>query len=118
MSETKELLNKLSQELGLSLNAYQNLARRTRMKSSDSTYCQLNLAGEVGELLGLIAKARRSGTVVLSDMVKKELGDVLWQVAAIADDFGLSLSDVAEHNIAKLADRDKRGVIDGSGDLR
>lgn len=51
-------------------------------------------------------------------MVKKELGDVLWQVAAVADDFGLSLSDVAEHNIAKLADRDKRGVIDGAGDLR
>lgn len=50
--------------------------------------------------------------------VKKELGDVMWMVAAIADDNGLSLSEIAEHNIAKLIDREQRGVIDGSGDNR
>lgn len=51
-------------------------------------------------------------------MVLKELGDVLWQVASVADDYGFSLSDVADANLDKLSDRSRRGVIDGSGDTR
>jgi NTP pyrophosphatase (non-canonical NTP hydrolase) len=117
-SEQSRLRQEVIKELGMSLNAYQNLARRTRMPSADAIYSQLNLAGEVGELLGAIAKARRKQEPVSLDLVKKELGDVLWQVSAIADDFGFSLSDVAEHNIAKLLDRADRGVIDGEGDYR
>lgn len=53
-----------------------------------------------------------------NNSVKKELGDVLWFVAAICDDMGFSLSEVAELNVSKLADRDSRGVIDGKGDNR
>lgn len=115
---SKEMLEQLQQELGLSLNAYQNLARKTRLPTADATYSQLNLAGEVGELLGYLAKCRRKGIPPEVGYVTKELGDVLWQCAAIADDFGLSLSDVARSNIDKLADRETRGVIDGSGDNR
>lgn len=43
---------------------------------------------------------------------------MLWQLCAILDDYGLTLSEVAEYNIAKLNDREKRGVIDGSGNDR
>ena len=113
-----ETINELTKSLGLSLNAYQNLARKTRLPASDATYCQLNLAGEVGELLGLISKARRKQVPVNIDSVKKEAGDVLWQLSAVCDDFGLTLSEVAEYNIAKLSDRQERGVLDGSGDER
>ena len=50
--------------------------------------------------------------------LKAELGDILWFVAGIAEVMGWDLSEVAQENIAKLASRKKRGVIDGNGDNR
>ena len=50
--------------------------------------------------------------------VSKELGDVLYQAARVAEEFGLNLSDVATENIERLADRKKRDVIIGEGDDR
>ena len=50
--------------------------------------------------------------------IKKELGDVLWYVSAVAFDFSISLGEVAKTNIAKLASRKERGVLQGSGDNR
>jgi NTP pyrophosphatase (non-canonical NTP hydrolase) len=68
--------------------------------------------------MSLIAKARRKQVPVDRGLVSKELGDILWQVAAVADDFGLSLGNIGQENIDKLADREARGVINGSGDTR
>jgi NTP pyrophosphatase (non-canonical NTP hydrolase) len=50
--------------------------------------------------------------------IRKELGDILWFVAAIAEDHGMSLASVAEGNITKLSSRHARGTIQGSGDDR
>ena len=50
--------------------------------------------------------------------VSKELGDVLYQAARVAEEFGLNLSDIATENIERLADRKKRDVIIGEGDDR
>lgn len=52
------------------------------------------------------------------DAIAKELGDVLWYVAAICDELGLEMSDVARRNVEKLSDRQERGVIQGEGDER
>jgi NTP pyrophosphatase (non-canonical NTP hydrolase) len=46
------------------------------------------------------------------------MGDVLWYLAALADDLGCQLSDIAEENLEKLASRYDRGVIKGAGDKR
>ena len=48
----------------------------------------------------------------------KELGDVCWAVAGIAEEFDWELGDVMQGNIDKLADRRNRGVIEGKGDNR
>ena len=50
--------------------------------------------------------------------LRAELGDILWFVAGIASVMGWDLTEVAQENIAKLASRKERGVIDGNGDNR
>ena len=52
------------------------------------------------------------------DAIKKELGDVLWYVAMVARELDLSLEDVAQANLDKLASRKERGVLSGNGDNR
>jgi len=54
----------------------------------------------------------------LQKSLAKELGDVLWYVAVLADELDLILKYIAEENIKKLASRQERGKISGSGDNR
>ena len=80
------------------------------------------LGGECGELQEKLFKILRDDNGVTSEQkreaIKKELGDIIWYVAQLATEFDLSFSDVAQANLAKLADRKERGVIGGSGDDR
>lgn len=101
-------------------NEYQSKAMTFRLPSAQlPTYPLFGLPGEVGELCSLVAKGLRDGRKFDHDQnVKKELGDILWMVAAIALDHGFSLEEVAESNITKLEDRSKRNVLQGSGDNR
>lgn len=105
-------------------NAYQKAVLAFRKPTADIIYAIMGLCEEAGEVAGKVAKARRDQTwspevlEKLKQDIKKELGDVLWMVAAVADDFGLTLQEIAQGNYSKLADRDARGVISGSGDDR
>jgi len=91
-------------------------------------YAALGLAGEAGEVAEKVKKLIRDadqhrnvdGTLTdeFKDALRKELGDVLWYLAAVATEAGLSLSEVAEANIAKLRSRKERGQLQGSGDDR
>jgi NTP pyrophosphatase (non-canonical NTP hydrolase) len=67
----------------------------------------MGLAGEVGTLATDYKKRLRDGDTYrfYADDLLEELGDVLWYVANIAHKSGLSLDDVAQANLAKLADR-------------
>lgn len=83
----------------------------------------LGLASEVGEICGIAKKIDRDrpGRRMTEEDRRHailELGDVLWYVAAIAEDLGTNLPVVAEMNIRKLADRKARGALGGSGDDR
>lgn len=103
----------------MNLNEYQNTAMGFRLPSAGTSYALLNIGGEVGELLSLVAKGIRDGRKTDHDMnVKKELGDILWHVAAIALDHGFTLEEVAVSNINKLSKRKDTGTIQGSGDDR
>lgn len=74
---------------------------------SNFSYMALNLVGEVGEFASKVAKS-----------IRKEAGDILWQLSGLCKVMGWSLEDVAQENLDKLASRQARGVIDGNGDNR
>lgn len=85
-------------------------------------YCAGKLNGEAGEVAEHIFKAFRDDSGILTaerqDALKKELGDVAWYLARLADELGFDLEDIFQDNINKLMDRKERGVISGSGDSR
>lgn len=105
-------------------------------------YCALKLNGEAGELAEHIGKAMRDDslvemcqgftneggvdtlvalndlTVARDELVKKEIGDCLWYLAALARERGTSLAAIAQGNIDKLAARKATGTLGGSGDNR
>lgn len=81
-------------------------------------YLPLKLAGEAGEVAEKFGKWVRDGGSLNDEAIIKELGDVLWYVAVLANELGYDLSEVAEVNLSKLRDRMERGVIKGSGDNR
>ncbi len=99
---------------------YQARAMEFRLGTADETYALLNLSGEVGELMSTIAKFIRDGGDIEQHHtdVKKELGDILWMVAAVAKDYNLSMSDICKSNILKLESRKSRDTIQGSGNDR
>jgi NTP pyrophosphatase (non-canonical NTP hydrolase) len=104
----------------MNFSQYQTEAMSFRLKSADDIYALLNLAGEVGELLSHEAKLRRDGADINEHLenVKKELGDILWCITAIAADNLLTLEEVAQANINKLTSRKARNTIQGYGDDR
>lgn len=79
-------------------------------------YTTLGLAGEAGEIANKVKKVIRDGRS--TDGIADELGDVLWYLAAVANELGADLGDIADANLAKLASRAKRGKLGGSGDNR
>ena len=81
-----------------------------------------NGLGEVGEVQGKVKKLIRDcGGEITQDKINelsKEIGDILWYIAAMCSELGINMQDVAEENIEKLFGRKERGVLMGSGDNR
>ena len=83
-------------------------------------YLVAGLAAEAGEVAGVYAKHIRDETRMsdLQDKLSKELGDVLWFVAMLAEVADMDLKIIAEQNLLKLKDRQARNQLKGSGDDR
>ena len=103
---------------------YQKGARTTAVypERFRVVYPALGLASEAGEVAGKIKKVLRDQAGDFEagprDALQDELGDVLWYLAVLAADLGLSLDQIAAHNLEKLRSRQARGRIGGSGDQR
>ena len=104
------------------LNNYQRQAKETAIypENAKIVYPALGLAGEAGEVADKVKKIYRDGKddARFRGEIAKEIGDVLWYCATLADDLGFSLQQVAEMNIHKLKSRKVAGTIGGSGDNR
>jgi NTP pyrophosphatase (non-canonical NTP hydrolase) len=105
------------------LQDYQQLAKETAVfpKGNEKSYVALGLAEEAGEVAGVVKRLMREDAISeeeLRNKLVKEMGDVLWYLAAVGWVFGVTLEEVARTNLAKLDDRAKRGVLKGSGDDR
>lgn len=85
-------------------------------------YPTLGLTGEAGEVSEKVKKLYRDESGVVSrvfvDGVKKELGDVLFYITAIANDLDLTLQEVFDCNVEKLTARRERNTLKGNGDDR
>ena len=110
----------------MTFQEYQDAAHITSMNTdivgNKALYPAIGLSDEAGEVLGKFKKLYRDKGGEMdeefSEAVFKEISDVLWYVAELCTQLGFSLDDVAQYNIGKLADRQARGVIGGSGDDR
>ena len=108
----------------MTFNDYQQNAVATAIYGAGHSilYPALGLANEAGEVLGKIKKVLRDRDGIFdeetNEQIGKEIGDVLWYIAALSRDLNLSMDKIAEDNIQKLLDRQKRGAIQGSGDNR
>ncbi len=112
----------------MTLDEYQTGARTTALYPDHARvlYPTLKLAGEAGEVAEKLGKLMRDEgyrpgdelSAAQKEALSKELGDVLWYVANLAADLGITLEEVGQQNLAKLASRQARGVLGGSGDDR
>ena len=108
----------------MTFNEYQQAARGTAIYPHDMkvVYPTIGLAGETGEVAEKVKKTIRDKQGIFDPdttrELAKELGDVLWYIAAIAGDLGLDLDDAAQMNIDKIHSRQDRNLLHGQGDNR
>lgn len=101
----------------MNFEEYQSEASQTALyprRMENLEYPTLGLTGEAGEVANIVKKIQRDNGGVITEetrlKLKDELGDVLWYISACADELGLTLSEIADFNVAKLAKRHQRPV--------
>jgi NTP pyrophosphatase (non-canonical NTP hydrolase) len=116
----------------MNLNTYQDAAKQfaSYPKQVAHEYVLFGLLSEAGEIAGKVKKGLRGDHITTGTNVALynnetfrtalvyELGDCLWYLAMICEEFGLDLNDVAVANLAKLLKRQQNGTIKGDGDYR
>ena len=106
-------------------NTYQTGALQTAIypnMSNNFIYPTLGLVGEAGEVAEKAKKIIRDGDGTLTEETRNkmalELSDVCWYVAVLAYELDYTLEEIMQMNLDKLASRQQRGVLSGSGDNR
>ncbi|QWY83204.1 putative NTP pyrophosphohydrolase MazG-like protein [Rhizobium phage RHph_X2_24] len=126
------------------LNHYQTIATKSAIYPGKGTpfglmYAALGLA-EAGEVQNKVKKAfRDDGAIDFTEedgnpnchlvltkpiapyrraQIIKELGGVLWYIAAVCDEINATMSEVALQNLDELCGRGERNTLRGDGDNR
>ena len=112
------------EELSMTFDQYETEASSTRIYNEGIKviYPTIGLAGETGEVADKVKKVIRDNNSEFTSEKKaeiaKEIGDVLWYCATLANDIGFDLETIGQMNYSKLHSRQVRGVLGGSGDNR
>jgi NTP pyrophosphatase (non-canonical NTP hydrolase) len=110
--------------MALDFAEYQRQASRTAIYDDADVvvYPALGLVSEAGEVAGKVKKVLRDDKGQFlpekRQEIAKEIGDVLWYIAALCTDLNVDMEAVAQGNLDKLNSRLARGVLGGSGDNR
>ena len=101
----------------MNFEEYQSEASQTAhypRRLTNLEYPTLGLTGEAGEVANIVKKIQRDHDGVINDEIREkltdELGDVLWYISACADELGITLDQIAEYNVRKLAKRHNRAA--------
>lgn len=120
----QDLETRLSQAMEnrktVEFNQYQEFVKTMKVypEKHAIVYPALGIAGEGGEIAEKVKKWLRGDRELDKTEVAKELGDVCWYIASMADDLGFTLQQVIQMNVEKLTSRKERGVQKGDGDNR
>lgn len=94
----------------LTIDAYQRWTRRTRTDDPNNRIgFALGLNGEAGEVAEIIKKEVLHGRAPDRAHLIEELGDVLWYLARLADEDGITMAEVIAANQGKLEARYPNG---------
>lgn len=110
--------------INVSLDEYQDFVESTWIPAATPMENELRILmgifGESGELAELVKKFYRDqgDPMEFRDLAEKEIGDILYYLAKIANFYDLTLQDCLNNNVLKLTSRKERNVITGSGDNR
>lgn len=109
-----------SETLILKPSDYQELIKEFRLPTYNAEAAVLGLLAETGEVAGVFNRLIRGDfdPDTAASKLHLELGDVLWNIAAICNDNGWTLEEVMKSNIEKLRSRKLRNTIIGQGDNR
>jgi NTP pyrophosphatase (non-canonical NTP hydrolase) len=99
-------------KLNMEFNDYQKLAKETDQRKNNVEELNrliplLGMIGEIGSVAAEHKKRLRDGQsyTTFIEKFKKELGDVLWYIATLAGDMGITLEDVARSNLLWTGER-------------
>lgn len=85
-----------------------------------TNYLEYGLMSEVGEFMGHVAKYYRAdfSHAELERRIRKELGDIMYFIAQLCNEYGWDLRDILQENKDKLEKRMEENKIKGDGDDR
>ena len=126
LDDAYQLFDSLQFPRNLTFHEYMLMAKGTSIYPKEGLLknLALGIAAETGEIANEIKKLDRDsgGEGGITDEIMQDLlnecGDVMWYLAVLIHALHGDMGEVAATNIWKLRDRQKRGVIGGSGDNR
>ena len=81
------------------------------IKTERARYFSLGMIKEIGEITEMFGGHRIEHTNLDINKAEEKLGDTLWYLAAISENYGLDLDAIARKNIQKTKSRyDENGV--------
>jgi NTP pyrophosphatase (non-canonical NTP hydrolase) len=109
------LMGELAESLDAVYSTLQNASKSRELTVEDARRA-LDVVIAAGKVADRVKKQEHHGCDKAdASEIMKELGDVLWYITAVAGDYGLTLQQVAEANIAKLRARYPNGFEKGGG---